>query len=103
MSNTYYWEKLTLSKLVGIVNFMERKFEEMHYVTFKGKKVQGIFGGTFILALLSSAIFRLQNHVSDLFWSCFAQDIKGFYQSSLGNEVDFGDIMKVSPNIFAIN
>ena len=30
---------------------------------------------------------------------CFAQEIKGFYQSSLGNEVDFRDIMKVSPNI----
>ena len=31
------------------------------------KKVQGIFEKTFILALLSSAIFRLQNHVSDFF------------------------------------
>ena len=26
----YYWEKLTFSKLVGKVNFLERKFEEMH-------------------------------------------------------------------------
>ena len=33
----------------------------------KSKKVQGIFGKTFILALLSSAVFRLQNHVSDFF------------------------------------
>ena len=31
----------------------------------KSKKVQGIFGKTFILALLSSAVFRLQNHASD--------------------------------------
>ena len=30
MSNIYYWEKLTFSKLVGKVNFPERKFEEMH-------------------------------------------------------------------------
>ena len=30
MSNIYYWEKLTFSKLVGKVNFSERKFEEMH-------------------------------------------------------------------------
>ena len=30
MLNIYYWEKLTFSKLVGKVNFSERKFEEMH-------------------------------------------------------------------------
>ena len=30
MSNIYYWEKLTFSKLVGKVNFSGRKFEEMH-------------------------------------------------------------------------
>ena len=29
MSNIYYWEKLTFSKLVGKVNFTERKFDEM--------------------------------------------------------------------------
>ena len=34
---------------------------------------------------------------------CFAREIKGFYQSSLGNEVDFRDIMNVSPNILAKN
>ena len=32
---------------------------------------------------------------------CFALEIKGFYQSSLGNEVDFIDIMNISPNILA--
>ena len=32
---------------------------------------------------------------------CFAWEIKGFYQSSLGNEVDFRDIINVSPNILA--
>ena len=32
---------------------------------------------------------------------CFAGQIKGFYQSSLGNEVDIIDIMKVFPNILA--
>ena len=29
ISNIYYWEKLMFSKLVGKVNFSERKFEEM--------------------------------------------------------------------------
>ena len=33
----------------------------------KSKKVQGIFGKKFTLALLSSAVFRLQNSVSDFF------------------------------------
>ena len=54
----------------------------------KSKKVQGIFGETFILALSSSAVFRLQSN---------------FYQSSLENDVDFRDITKVSPNILAKN
>ena len=31
--------------------------------------------------------------------NCFVREIKGFYQSSLGNEVDFRDMMNVSPNI----
>ena len=34
---------------------------------------------------------------------CFDQEIRGFYQSSLGNDVDFTDIMNVSPNILAKN
>ena len=36
-------------------------------LALKSKKVQGVFGKTFILALLFSAVFRLQNHVSDFF------------------------------------
>ena len=34
---------------------------------------------------------------------CFDREIKGFYQSSLGNEVDFADMMKISPNILTKN
>ena len=34
---------------------------------------------------------------------CFAREIKSFYQSSVGNEVYFRDIMNVSPNILAKN
>ena len=36
-------------------------------LALKSKNVQGIFGETFILVLLSSAVFRLQNRVSDFF------------------------------------
>ena len=35
--------------------------------------------------------------------TCFSQEIKGFYQSLLGSEVDFTDIMNVSPYILAKN
>ena len=49
-------------------------------LALKSKNVQGIFGETFILTLLSSAVFRLQIRVSDFI--CFALEIKGFYQSS---------------------
>ena len=65
MSNICYWEQLMFSKLVGKVNFLERKFEEFA-LGLKSKKVQGIFGETFISALVSSAVFCLQNRVSDL-------------------------------------
>ena len=34
---------------------------------------------------------------------CLDQEIKGFYQISLENEVDFTDILNVSPNILAKN
>ena len=66
MSNIYYWEKQTFSKLVGKVYFSERKFEEIA-LALKSKQVQGILGETFILGLLSSAVFRLQNRLSDFF------------------------------------
>ena len=53
------------SKLVGKVNFSEIKFEEM--LSKLQGKIQGKFVETFILALLFSAVFGLQNLVSDFF------------------------------------
>ena len=61
----FIWEKLTFSKLAGKVNFSEIKFEEM--LSKLQGKIQGKFAETFILALLFSAVFGLQNHVSDFF------------------------------------
>ena len=57
MSNIYYLEKLTFSKLQYYRNENLKKC-----TTF-----EGIFAETFILALSSSAVFRLQNFVSDFF------------------------------------
>ena len=36
-------------------------------LVLKNKKVQGIFGKMIVLALLSSAVFQLQNYASDFF------------------------------------
>ena len=71
--------------------------------SFEEQKGRGIFGETFTLALLSSAVFHLKIRVSDFFLICFAREIKGFYQSSLENEVNFRGIMNVSPNILTKN
>ena len=50
-------------------NLSESKFLQKkiwrNVLALKSKNVQGIFRETFILSLLSSAVFRLQNHVSD--------------------------------------
>ena len=40
---------------------------ERYALPLKSKKVQSIFGETFILTLSSLAVFRLQNSVSDFF------------------------------------
>ena len=62
MSNIYYWEKLTFSKL----RFSwKENFKKC--TSFEEQKVQGIFGEMFILALSASAVLRLQNRVSDFF------------------------------------
>ena len=57
---------------------------------------RNIYFGIIIFGCLSSKNPSLRFL---LIW--FAQEIKNFYQSSLGNEVDFTDIMIVSSNILA--
>ena len=86
--------KLTFSKLVVKVNFSEGKS-----LALKGKKVQARFGKTFILALLSSSTKLYLRFLLN----CFVREIKGFYESSLGNEVDLRDVIDFSPNILAKN
>ena len=46
--------------------FLGKKIKK-NPLAVKGKKIQGIFVKMFILALLSSAVFRLQNLVSGFF------------------------------------
>ena len=66
----YYWEKLTFSKLVRKVSFSERKFEEMLYLW----RAKGIFGKTFILASLSSAVLRLYKTVFQISFKLFCSE-----------------------------
>ena len=59
---------------------------------------ENVYFGIIIFSCLSSTKPCLR-----FLLNCFVREIKGFYQSSLGNEVDFRDIMNVSPNILAKN
>ena len=97
MSNIYYLEKL-LSKL----RFSRKenlkkctKFEEQKCTRYIWGNV---YIGITVFSYLSSAKPCLR-----FLLNCFLGEIKGFYQSSYGNEVDFRDTMNVSPNIFAKN
>ena len=59
-------KQLLLRKTDVLKNFLGKQIGR-NALTLKSKKVQSIFGGTFILALSFSAVFRLQNPVSDFF------------------------------------
>ena len=81
--------------------FLEKKIWR-NALALKNKNVQGIrqnlyFGISIFSCLLSTKL------CPRLLVNCFVREIKGFYQSSLGTEVDFRDIMNVSPNILAKN
>ena len=59
LSSIYYWEKQTFSKLLG-------KKISRDALVLKSKKVQGIFGETFILALCLqlSFVFKMVSQIS---------------------------------------
>ena len=59
---------------------------------------ESFYFGIIIFSCLSSA-----KSCPRFLLNCFAREIKGFYQSSLRNNVDFRDIMNVSRNILTKN
>ena len=61
-------------------------------LALKSKKVQGVFGKTFILTLIFSAVFRHKKSCLRFLLNSFFWKREGFYQSSLEKEVDFRDI-----------
>ena len=95
LSNIYYRETLTFSNF----DFLEKKIWR-NAPALKRKKVQGIFGETFIFGIIVFSCLSSTNLCLRFLLICFAGEIKGFYQSSLKNEVDFTDIINVSPKTF---
>ena len=90
MSNIFHCEKLTFSKLAGKINFLKvnlRKctsFEEQKDTTYI---CGNIYFGVTVCSCLSST--KLCPRFILIY---FASVIKGFYQSSLENQVDSRDI-----------
>ena len=99
--NISFWEKLTFSKLVEkVISWKEyskicTSFEEQ-----KGTKYiwENVYFDITIFSCLSSTKPCLR-----FLLNRFVREIKSFCQSSLGNEVDFRDMMNVSPNILDKN
>ena len=71
-------------------------------LALKSSKVQGIFEKMLIWHYYLQLCFVYKTVLRFLL-NWFVREIKEFYQSSLRNEVDFRDIMNVSPNILAKN
>ena len=70
-------------------------------LALKRKKVQSTFRELF--GIIAFTWFSPTKSCLRFLLVCFARKIKGFYKSSVGNEVDFRNIMDVSPNILAKN
>ena len=66
------------------------------------KGTRYIRGNVYIGIILFSCLSFTKPCLSFLL-NCFVREMKGFYQSSLRNEVDFRDIMNLSLNILAKN
>ena len=64
------------------------------------KRIRYIRGNVYFGIIAFSCLLSIKPCLKFLL-ICFAREIKGFYQSSLGNEVDFTNIINVSPNILA--
>ena len=94
MSNIYYWEKLTFSNLR-----FSRKENLKKGTRFKEQKGPRYIQGNVYFGIIVFSCLAYTNQCLRILLICFTREKKGFYQSSLANEVDFTDIMNVSQNI----
>ena len=99
MSNIYL--QLRRHDVLKTSVFPERKFEEMHQL-WRAKRYKLYSGNVYFVIIIFSCLSPTTQGLTGLL-ICFARQIKGFYQRSLGNEVDFKDIMNISSNIMAKN
>ena len=82
--------------------FLEKKTSR-NAMALKSKKVQVIFGETLNFEIIIFSCLSSTKQCLRFLLNSFVREIKGFCQSSLGNEVDFTDIVNVSLNILAKN
>ena len=74
--------------------FSEGKFEEISEEQNSTSYIRGkVYFGIIVFSCLSSTKSFLR-----FLLICFNREIKYFYQNSLGNDIDFRDIMNVSLN-----
>ena len=96
MSSISYLEKMTISKLR-----FSWKENLKKCISFEEQKGPRYIRGNFYFGIIVFCCYSSTNPCLRFLLICFAREIKGFYQSSLGNEVDFTDIMNGSPDILA--
>ena len=97
----FHWEKLTsqnlLEKQISWNGNLKKcpSFEEQKVLRTRYNR-----GNVYFSIIVFSCVWSTKLCPRFLL-ICFAQEIKDFYQSSLKNQVDFRDIMNISPNILA--
>ena len=65
MVNNYFIKSCTVCRMTTHKENLKLSQDHLNRDALFGILLQGIFGKTFIFALLSSAAFHLQNHISD--------------------------------------
>ena len=98
MSKINYWEKLTFLKLQF---YRKERFKKC--TTFEEQKGTRYIHGNVYFGIIVFSCLSSRKRCLRFLLICFDREIKDFYRSSLGNEVDFTDIMNVSPNIMTKN
>ena len=85
---------MTFSKLFGKKNLGKEILKKC--TSFKEQKGTRDIQREVFLGIIAFSCFSFTKLCLRFLLICFAWEIKGFYKSSLGNEVDFRDIMNAS-------
>ena len=85
MSNIYYWDKLTFSKLFAKVDFSKENLKKC--TSFKEQNDTTYIRGNIYFSITVFSCLSSTNQCLRFLLICFAREIRGFYQSSSGNEL----------------